>query len=96
MTHDDCVPSMARMLSVKVSSKHQVAVPSEVRRRLGIQAGDRLEVRIREGEFVLVPRARRASERLDGIGRGMYGPDPESYIAQLRAEWDERLATLER
>ena len=28
------------MLSVKVSTKHQIAVPSDARRALGIQAGD--------------------------------------------------------
>jgi looped-hinge helix DNA binding domain, AbrB family len=84
------------MLSVKVSSKHQIAVPSEVRRRLGIKAGDRLEVEIRDDVIVLRPRAGSAADRLLGMGRGMYPPDPVSYVRALRDEWEERLDRLGR
>ncbi|HSV93919.1 MAG TPA: AbrB/MazE/SpoVT family DNA-binding domain-containing protein, partial [Desulfobacterales bacterium] len=37
------------MLSVKISTKHQIAVPSEARKKLGLKAGDRLDVEI-EGD----------------------------------------------
>ncbi len=84
------------MLSVKVSAKHQIVVPSEARRALGIKAGDRLEVEIQDGRVVLTPRAGRASERLIGLGRGMYPPDPVSYVRALRDEWEERLDRLGR
>lgn len=84
------------MLSVKVSSKHQIAVPSEVRRRLGIRAGDRLEVEVRDDEIVLRPRPGLAADRLLGMGRGMYPPDPVSYVRALRDEWEERLDRLGR
>ncbi len=84
------------MLSVKVSTKHQIVVPSAVRRQLGIKAGDRLEVRVEDGDVVLHPRPAKASERLYGLGRGMYGPDPDLYIRELRDEWEERLERLGR
>jgi looped-hinge helix DNA binding domain, AbrB family len=80
------------MLSVKVSSKHQIAVPSEARRRLGIKAGDRLEVEIRDDVIVLRPRAGLTADRLYGLGRGVYG-DPVAYIRALRDEWEDDLAT---
>ncbi|OGN83759.1 MAG: hypothetical protein A2X23_01925 [Chloroflexi bacterium GWC2_73_18] len=75
------------MLSVKVSTKHQIVVPSEVRRQLGIKAGDRLEVRIEDGDVVLHPRPPRVSERLRGLFRGMYdGKDAVEYVRELREE----------
>ena len=76
------------MLSVKVSSKHQIAVPSEARKALGIKAGDRLTVEIREDEVVIRPRPRGAAERLRGIGQGTYG-DPVAFVRALRDEWEE-------
>lgn len=76
------------MLSVKVSTKHQIAVPSEARRVLGIKAGDRLMVEIRGEELVLKPRPRGAAERLRGIGQGTYG-DPVAFVRALRDEWEE-------
>ena len=75
------------MLSVKVSSKNQISLPSEARKRLGIQAGDRLAVEIREGEIVL-SRPKPASERLHGLGSEIWqGVDPVVYVRQLRDEW---------
>ena len=80
------------MLSVKVSTKHQIVVPSEARRSLGIIAGDRLEVEIRDDAIVLRPRPRRASERLRGLGGETWrGVDPVEYVRELRREWDERI-----
>ena len=84
------------VLSVKVSTKHQIVVPSAVRRQLGIHAGDRLEVRVEDGDIVLHPRLPKASERLSGLGRGMYAPDPDTYLRVLRDEWEERLERLGR
>ena len=77
------------MLSVKISTKHQIVVPSAVRRELHLEPGDRLTVEVREGEIVLRPRPAKASERLRGLGKGLYG-DPVEYIRRLRDEWEER------
>jgi len=79
------------MLSVKVSTKHQVAVPSEVRKRLGIAAGDRLSVEITEDAIVLRRRAEKPSERLHQLGAigGIWkGVDPVAYVRELRDEMD--------
>jgi len=79
------------MLSVKVSTKHQIAVPSEARRRLGIRAGDRLEVEISEDAIILRKRPARASDRLRGLGSDAWqGVDPVEYVRELRREWDDR------
>ncbi len=80
------------MLSVKVSTKHQIVVPSEARRRLRIEAGDRLSVQVTDDAIVLRHRPERASDRLLGLaaGRGWYEPDPVTYVRRLRDEWEER------
>jgi AbrB family looped-hinge helix DNA binding protein len=77
-------------LSAKVSTKNQIALPSEARRRLGIQPGDRLSVVVRGDELVLRRRPARASERLHGIARGAYGADPAEYLRSLRRELESR------
>ena len=75
-------------LSAKVSTKNQIALPSEARRRLGIKPGDRLSVVFRDDELVLRRRPARASDRLRGIARGAYGNDPAEYLRSLRREMD--------
>jgi len=76
------------MLSVKVSSKHQISIPSEARRRLGIQAGDRLTVEVRENALVLQIRPAKPSERLRGLGSEVWqGKDPVAHVRALRDEW---------
>jgi AbrB family looped-hinge helix DNA binding protein len=78
-------------LSVKVSTKHQIAVPSEARHRLGIRAGDRLDVQINDDAIILRKRPARASDRLRGLGAEVWqGVDPVEYVRELRREWDDR------
>ncbi len=79
------------MLSVKVSTKYQIAVPSEARRQLGIQAGDRLDVKIAGDAIVLRRAPERPSDRLRGLaaGRGWFDPDPVVFVRRLRDEWEE-------
>src|SRR6476646_9472403 len=86
------------MLSVKVSTKHQIAVPSEARRALGIEAGDRLDVSVVDDAIVLRKRPSRASDRLRGIGagKGWYDPDPVTYVRRLRDETEARARERER
>jgi AbrB family looped-hinge helix DNA binding protein len=47
-------------MQTRVSTKGQVVLPGPLRRRLGICAGDPLEVRVQSGEIVLTPSKRRA------------------------------------
>lgn len=75
------------MPSVKVSTKHQISVPSEARRRLGIEAGDRLSVEVTEDAIILRRRPDRPSERLRGLGANVWKDvDPVAYVRQLRDE----------
>jgi AbrB family looped-hinge helix DNA binding protein len=78
------------MQSAKVSTKHQITLPSDARRRLGIEPGDRLTVEVREDALVLRRRPAYASERLRGLGAHVWkGVDPVEYVRALRQESDE-------
>jgi AbrB family looped-hinge helix DNA binding protein len=79
------------MLSVKVSTKFQIAVPSEARRQLGIEAGDRLDVQVAGDAIVLRRSPSRPSDRLRGLstGRGWFDPDPVTFVRRLRDEWED-------
>jgi AbrB family looped-hinge helix DNA binding protein len=46
-------------MQTKVSTKGQVVLPEPLRRRLGIRAGDQLEVNVESGRIVLTPRKKR-------------------------------------
>jgi len=87
------------MLSVKVSTKHQVVVPSAARARLGIRPGDRLDVEI-ENDVIHLRRHVPAGERLRGIGAHIWdGTDPAERIRAMRdqdeARWLERRALID-
>ncbi len=45
-------------MQTRVSTKGQVVLPSPVRRKLGLQPGDPLDVNIESGRIVLTPRVR--------------------------------------
>jgi AbrB family looped-hinge helix DNA binding protein len=81
---------IAHMLSVKISTKHQIAVPSEARRKLGLKAGDRLDVEV-DGDVIHLRRHVPAGDRLYGIGAHIWdGTDPAARIRALRDEWEAR------
>ncbi|PYV16758.1 MAG: hypothetical protein DMG21_10650 [Acidobacteria bacterium] len=47
-------------MQTKLSTKGQVVLPGSVRRRLGLQAGDALEVQMKAGGVLLTPRRPRS------------------------------------
>jgi AbrB family looped-hinge helix DNA binding protein len=73
---------------VKVSSKHQIAVPASVRRQLSIKAGDYLLVEVEDGAMILVPKPVDALAELRGLGREIWeGIDAQDYVNRERDEW---------
>ncbi len=75
-------------LSVKVSSKYQIAVPQNARKKLNIQKGDRLLVDVQDGMIILIPQPRRYAERLQGLHSEIWkGIDVEAYLRRERDSW---------
>ena len=75
-------------LQVKVSSKHQIAVPAAVRRQLEVDAGDHLLVDVQDGVIVLIPMPVDPIEEFKGLGRENWeGVDVQEYIDGERSGW---------
>jgi AbrB family looped-hinge helix DNA binding protein len=73
---------------VKVSSKHQIAVPADVRRRLDVDAGDYLLVEVQDGVIILIPEPTDAVGELRGLGREIWEDvDVQAYVDGERDGW---------
>jgi AbrB family looped-hinge helix DNA binding protein len=85
---------VVNMPRVKISTKHHVGVPSEARRKLGVKAGDRLDVEV-DRDVIHRRRHVQAGDRLHGIGAHLAdGSDPAERIRAMRdadeTRWVER------
>jgi AbrB family looped-hinge helix DNA binding protein len=84
-----CLEGEAMSVTVKISSKHQIAVPSAIRKELHLNAGDLLMATVRDGVIVLVPRRGDAVDQLRGLYREIWeGEDIQTYIDEERDAWD--------
>lgn len=74
----------------RMSSKGQVVVPREVRRKLQLKPGDAVVFIVDEG--VCLKSYAECLHGLRGLGRGIYGSTPEAverYVREERAAWPE-------
>ena len=88
---------MATTQTVRVSSKHQIAIPAAARRELGIQAGDELIVDVHPGNpghIIILPKPRSPEEwarRLSDLNaRAWEGVDLQRYVQEERDAWTDR------
>jgi AbrB family looped-hinge helix DNA binding protein len=71
-------------VNTKLSTKGQVVLPSSIREKLGLQAGDHLEAEVRGGRVILTPRKRRKqkarilTDHLTGLPVLSVGPEAPS------------------
>jgi len=74
--------------TIKVSSRNQVALPSEARKKLGILPGDRLLVDVQDGVLVLIPQPQDYVTALAGLYREVWEDvDTNKYIDSERDAW---------
>jgi AbrB family looped-hinge helix DNA binding protein len=79
---------MVQPVSVKVSSRYQVAVPRIARERLNIQSGDRLLVDVQDGLLILIPQPQDYVAHLAGLHREVWaGLDTTAYLEEEREAW---------
>ena len=79
---------MTEAISVKVSNRYQIALPSLARKQLNIQAGDRLLVDIQGGMIVLIPQPEDYVEHLMGLHKDIWqNIDTTIYLEQEREAW---------
>ncbi len=71
----------------RLSSKSQIVIPAAIRRRLGLKAGDLLEIR-QEGDSIVVRKAERSAlDKLERIGGDLWRGSAEA-LKREREEWD--------
>lgn len=89
-------------MRVKVSKRHQVALPSRARQHLGIAAGDRLLVDVQDNLLILLPEPADYTARLAGLHAGLWAgagtpvrgeSAGAAYLAQERAAWHDPAPT---
>ena len=75
------------MPAVTMSSKHQVTLPVEMVRSLGLKAGDKLIAELIDDRIVLLPQPASWADYMTGSLSGVYGSTKEEidqYIAEVR------------
>ncbi|MBV8114260.1 MAG: AbrB/MazE/SpoVT family DNA-binding domain-containing protein [Silvibacterium sp.] len=73
-------------MQTRISTKGQIVLPSPLRRRLGIEPGDPLDVEVEAGRIVLTPRKKRHK-------KGRIIKDPASGFPVLSAGPDAPVLT---
>jgi len=73
------------MAEATLSSKNQIVIPREAREALGVKAGDKLLVVVRENRVIILERPKSRHAAIRGLGAGKY---PRNYIQKERKSWD--------
>lgn len=74
------------MPSAKITSKGQVTIPGDIRKKLGLKTGDYLEFRLESDNKITVMPAKRNVDEVYGI---LYRKDQEAFTPE---EMDEGVA----
>lgn len=79
---------MSEPITVKVSGRHQISLPSQARQMLNIEAGDRLLVDVQDGLLILLPQPADFVRHLAGLHHEIWQSlDTAAYLAAERAAW---------
>ena len=75
---------------VKLSSRHQVVIPKEARKKLNLHAGDQLIVEVEKEKVVMRPRPKNYTNYMLGLGKKIWqGIDATDYVRKERESWGE-------
>lgn len=79
------------MNTTKVSSKYQIVIPKELRKKLNIKPGQRLAIELNKSNDVVIQTGTTPLEELGKKygGRNIWGKDPVATIRKMRDEWDK-------
>lgn len=77
------------MLTVTVSSKYQIVIPKEARKKLNVRPGDQLLVHFEDQQMVLRVRPRSYAKYLRGLHKEIWQDlDAIEYVRRERAAWE--------
>lgn len=81
---------MSQPVSVKVSSRYQVAVPRIAREKLNIQSGDRLLVDVQDGVLILIPQPQDYVKHMAGLHKEIWADvDTSAHLEEEREAWTD-------
>ena len=73
---------------IKVNSQNLISIPTSVREKLNIKAGDRLLVNVQDGIMVLIPQPESYTSKLQGLHSKIWkNIDIEKHINGEREAW---------
>ena len=73
-----------------LSSKYQITVPKEIRKRLDLRQGSKVTVVAGEKGAILLPYPKKWTDYGWGLGKEIWaGIDPLEYIRQERQSWQK-------
>ena len=79
---------MSEMVTVKVSKRNQIALPSQARKALQISAGDRLMVDVQDGMIILLPQIEDYVTYMAGLHKDVWADiDVTAYLQAERDAW---------
>jgi len=73
------------MKEATISGKNQIVIPKEAREALGVKAGDKLLVVVRNGQVIIFKKPKSYEAAIRGLARGIY---PKGYLRKERESWD--------
>ena len=72
------------MKEATISGKNQIVIPREAREALGVKAGDKLLVIVRNGQVIVLQKPKSYQTAIRGLARGTY---PKGYLLKERESW---------
>jgi antitoxin ChpS len=84
---------LPQVATATLSSKNQITLPVAMVRRLGLEPGRRLMLRLEDDRIVLRPEPEDWVEYLHGSMKGVYGntrEEMDAYVRRERASWRRR------
>lgn len=73
------------MADATLSSKYQITIPREMRRALGLKAGDKLLVVVLENSMIVLKKPKSFADAVKGIGKGLY---PADHLKKEGESWE--------
>jgi AbrB family looped-hinge helix DNA binding protein len=73
---------------VKVSSKYQIVIPQEVRKKINLKSGDRLIIKANDEKITIYPQPKNYTKYSLGLGKETWqGVDAAEYVKKERETW---------
>ena len=75
-------------MMITVSSKYQIVIPREARKKLNLKAGDKLIIKANNEKIIIYPQPKNYAKYSLGLGKEIWqGIDAAEYVRKERETW---------